>query len=883
MTQHNDIEIQEWLESFQSVLEIQGKERASEILSEILSQAQRSGIPSAATTHTPYINTIRLQDQVEYPGDLAIEQRIENIIRWNAMAMVVRANKADDGIGGHISTFASSATIYETCFQNFFRGKDGRNAGDMIYFQGHASPGMYARAYLEGRITESHLIHFRQELKKTPGLSSYPHPYLMPNFWEFPTVSMGLGPITSIYQARYNKYLENRGMIEPGQSRVWAFLGDGETDEPESLGAIAIASREKLDNLTFVINCNLQRLDGPVRGNGKIIQELEGIFRGAGWNAIKVVWGSEWDSLFDQDESGTLVRRLGEIVDGEFQKYSVSDGAYIREKLFGKYPQLQQLSSKLSDEQISNLRRGGHDRIKVYNGLRKAVENKGAPTVVLVKTVKGYGLGASGAGQNSTHQKKKLDADTIKSMRDLLEIPISENELEKIPFYKPDFKSPEIQYLLDRRNKLGGFVPSRRTSYVSLSVPKDDLYAEFKEGTKDREVSTTMVFVKILSKLIKDKTIGKQVIPIVPDEARTFGMESFFGQIGIYSPHGQLYEPVDSKSLLYYKESKTGQLLEEGITEAGAMSSFIAAGTSHITNNLPTIPFYIYYSMFGLQRIGDLAWSAADQGCRGFLLGATAGRTTLSGEGLQHQDGQSHLFAYPIPTLRAYDPAFAYELAAIIKHGTAEMYEQGKNLFYYITLGNENYVQQPQPSHVSDQDIISGLYRYQTSTLKSGSKAHLFGSGAILNEVIKAAKILETQYQVSTDIWSITSYKELYQNATDTERNNALQPQNRKENTIAKALKNETGVFVCASDYTKALPNSIAKYFPSKMIALGTDGFGRSAGRPDLRSFFEVNANYIVANVLSELLKQEKITGSFFQKALADLQINTTKPNPLTA
>ena len=662
-------------------------------------------------------------------------------MRWNAMAMVVKANHASDGIGGHISTYASAATIYEVCFQHFFKGKDKRNAGDMIYFQGHASPGIYARAFLEGRINEAQLNNFRQELKPTPGLSSYPHPYLMPNFWEFPTVSMGLGPITSIYQARFNRYLENRGLIEPDQSRVWAFLGDGETDEPESLGAIAIAAREKLDNLTFVVNCNLQRLDGPVRGNGKIIQELEGIFRGAGWNAVKVVWGSEWDELFQNDSSGLLTSRLGEIVDGEYQKYSVSDGKYIREKLFGKYPELLELVSNLTDEQIAGLRRGGHDSLKVYNGIQKAISYKGSPSVVLVKTVKGYGLGTSGAGQNSTHQKKKLDNQTIHTLRDTLGIPFTDAELEKIPFYKPDSKSKEMQYLLDRRKSLSGFVPSRRTSYVALKTPKEDLYAEFKEGTKDREVSTTMVFVRILSKLLKDPNIGKFVVPIVPDEARTFGMESFFGQIGIYSPNGQLYDPVDSKSLLYYKESKTGQLLEEGITEAGSMSSFIAAGTSHISNNLPMIPFYIYYSMFGLQRVGDLAWSAADQGCRGFLLGATAGRTTLSGEGLQHQDGQSHLLAYPVPTLFAYDPAFAYELAAIIKHGTTEMYENGKNVFYYLTLGNENYAQLPQPSHVKDEDILSGLYRFQSSSLKTDKKAHVFGSGAILNEVIKAARI----------------------------------------------------------------------------------------------------------------------------------------------
>lgn len=878
----NDIEVQEWIDSLAAVVESQGKERAAQILTEVVQQAQRDGVSGISSPHTPYINTIPADAQVEYPGDLALEQKIENAIRWNAMAMVVRANKAEDGIGGHISTFASSASLYEVCFNHFFRGKDGKNAGDMIYFQGHASPGMYARAFLEGRLTEDHLINFRQELKSKPGLSSYPHPYLMPNFWEFPTVSMGLGPLTSIYQARFNRYLENRGMIEPGLSRVWAFLGDGETDEPESLGALSIAAREKLDNLTFVVNCNLQRLDGPVRGNGKIVQELEGIFRGAGWNVVKVIWGSPWDDLLANDQSGLLIPRLGEIVDGEYQKYSVSDGAYIRQKLFGKHPELLDLVSHLSDQQIADLPRGGHDKLKIYNGLHQATTTKDKPTVVLVKTVKGFGLGSAGAGQNSTHQKKKLDADTIVHLRDRLEMPFSNSDLEKIPFYKPDASSPEMQYMHERRRMLQGPVPTRRTTYTSLNVPKDDLYAEFKEGTKDREVSTTMVFVRILSKLLKDKTIGKQVVPIVPDESRTFGMESLFGQIGIYSAVGQNYEPVDAGSILYYKESKTGQYLQEGINEAGSMSSFIAAGASHITNNLPMIPFYIYYSMFGLQRVGDLAWSAADQGCRGFLLGATAGRTTLSGEGLQHQDGNSHLLAYPIPTMSAYDPAFAFELAAIIKYGTYEMYEKNKNVFYYITLGNENYVQPPQPAHVKDEDILSGMYLFQKSALKSDKKAHVFGSGAILNEAIKAAKILESEYQISTDVWSITSYKNLHTDAMDVERWNALNPGKAKETIIEKKLKKETGVFVCASDYTKALPNSIAKWFPSKMIALGTDGFGRSAGRESLRSFFEVDAKSIVANVLSEMMRQEKINTTVLEKAMKDLKINTGKSNPVT-
>lgn len=876
---NHDIEIQEWIESLQAVIQTQGKERASEILNQVIGSAHE--VPNLDVIRTPYVNTISVQDQLAYPGDLEIEQKIENIVRWNAMAMVVRANKAEDGIGGHISTFASSASLYEVCFNHFFRGKEGRNAGDMVYFQGHASPGMYARAFVEGRLSEQQLINFRQELKKTPGLSSYPHPYLMPSFWEFPTVSMGLGPITSIYQARFNRYLENRGMIEAGQSRVWAFLGDGEVDEPESLGALSIASREKLDNLTFVVNCNLQRLDGPVRGNGKIIQELEGIFRGAGWNVVKVIWGSPWDELFANDPSGELIKRLEEVVDGDYQKYIVSNGAYIREKLFGKSQHLTHLVSHLTDEQIEDLPRGGHDKIKIFNGLHQAVNTQGQPSVVLVKSVKGYGLGASGAGQNSTHQKKKLDDDIVRHLRDTLGIPIADQDLEKIPFYRPDAQSAEMQYLMQHRKNLHGPVPSRRTKYVSLTTPKQDLYEEFREGTKDREVSTTMAFVRILSKLIKDKNIGKNVVPIVPDESRTFGMEVFFGQIGIYNPLGQNYEPVDSGSLLYYKESKTGQYLQEGINEAGAMSSFIAAGTSHATNNLPMIPFFIYYSMFGLQRVGDLVWAAADQGCRGFMLGATSGRTTLSGEGLQHQDGNSHLLAYPVPNLVAYDPAFAFELAIIIKNGVTDMYEKNKNVFYYITLGNENYVQLPQPAHVKDEDVLSGMYLFQKSTTRSDKKANLFGSGAILNEALKAAKTLETQYQVSTNVWSITSYKELHQNAMDVERWNILHPEEMKESTIENRLKNEAGVFVCASDYTKALPNSIGKWFPKKMIALGTDGFGRSAGRADLRSFFEVDANAIVLNVLSELNREEKINTTSLEKAMRDLQINAEKVNPI--
>ncbi|MEZ4703631.1 MAG: pyruvate dehydrogenase (acetyl-transferring), homodimeric type [Bdellovibrionota bacterium] len=674
----DDIETQEWIDSLKSVAATEGTEKARQILTHISQHAERLGINPYHTDQTPFVNTISSSNQVPFEGDEALESRIENILRWNAMAMVVRANKNEDGIGGHISTYASSATLYETGFHHFFKGKDHPDGGDSIYFQGHASPGMYARSFLENRFSESLLKNFRRELASGGGLSSYPHPWLMPNYWEFPTVSMGLGPITAIYQARFNKYLENRGLAPVGKKKVWAFLGDGETDEPESLGAISVAAREGLDNLIFVINCNLQRLDGPVRGNGKIVRDLEGQFRGAGWNVIRVLWGSSWDALLDQDHSGKLHRRLAELVDGQFQKMSVSKGNDIRELLFGSDPELQTLGNTLTDLQLENLDRGGHDRKKVFAAYHQAVHHKGSPTVILVQTVKGFGLGQSGAGQNSTHQKKKLDDATIKELRDQWNIPVSDKDLPSIPFFKPDASSEEIQYMLEKRKSLGGFVPERRVAKASLKTPQNEVFDEFDQGTSDREVSTTMVMVRILSKILKDKNIGKNIVPIVPDEARTFGMEAFFSQIGIYSPKGQLYDPVDAGSLLYYKESKKGALLEEGITEAGAMSSFIAAGTSYATHGVPTIPFYLYYSMFGLQRVGDLVWAAADQQCRGFLVGATAGRTTLAGEGLQHQDGNSHLLAYPVPTLKAYDPAFAFELATIVKQGLVEMYEQEK-------------------------------------------------------------------------------------------------------------------------------------------------------------------------------------------------------------
>lgn len=873
-----DIEIQEWLQSLDAVVSSQGIERSQEILKNVLNHASLSGIGTQAV-HTPYCNTFA-QD-VPYPGNEAIEERIENILRWNAMAMVVRANKASDGIGGHISTYASSATIYETLYHHVFRGKKDLKEGpsDIIYFQGHGSPGMYARAFLEGRLSEKELSHFRRELAPGGGLSSYPHPYLMPEFWEFPTVSMGLGPLTAIYQARFNRYLEHRGLIDTHQSRVFAFLGDGETGEPETLGALNIAANENLDNLTFIINCNLQRLDGPVRGNGQIVQELEGVFKGAGWNVIKVLWGRDWDSLFESPHGTALIERLGSMVDGQYQKCSVEGGAYMRSLLFEDNEDLEALGKTLSDEQIGSLTRGGHDRVKLYTAYQHALEHKDQPTVVLAKTIKGFGLGASGAGQNSTHQKKKLDADTIKELRDQWNIPVSDSDLENIAFYKPDANSEEMQYLMDHRNDKGGFVPSRRTVAPTLEAPDAKLFDEFYEGTGDREVSTTMALVRVLSKLLKDKNIKERIVPIVPDEARTFGMEAFFGQIGIYSSKGQLYEPVDRKSLLYYKEKQSGQLIQEGITEAGAMSSFIAAGTAHTTSNFPMIPFYLYYSMFGLQRVGDLVWSAADQGCRGFMVGATAGRTTLAGEGLQHQDGNSHLLAYPVPTLKAYDPSFAFEIAAIIEHGIKDMYVEGNNVFYYITVENENYVQPQMPKHVDRNDIIKGMYLYKKSG-QGETKAHLMSCGSIMNEALAAQEILESKLSIPTQVFSIVSTKSLHEDINDVERENLRNPQSTVKSHVQNVLDGQTGAFVAATDYVKTLGDSIARHVPGHLVTLGTDGFGRSEARAELRDFFEVDAKSIAYATVAQLFRQGEVDEATLTKAKDICSLDTAKPNP---
>jgi len=880
-TEIEELETSEWLDSLDWVLEHGGPERVVELLRQLQIRAHKAGVQIPFTANTPYINTIPREKQLPFPGNREIERRIKSIIRWNAMAMVVKANKVENGIGGHISTYASAATLYEVGFNHFFRGKGDGYEGDQIYFQGHASPGIYARAYLEGRITKEQLENFRRELQPTDGLSSYPHPYLMPDFWEFPTVSMGLGPIMAIYQARFNRYLEDRGLKEPG-GKVWAFLGDGETDEPEALGAITLASREELDNLIFVINCNLQRLDGPVRGNGKIIQELEAIFRGAGWNVIKVVWGDSWDPLLAKDKDGKLVKRMGEVVDGQYQKYTVEGGAYIRDHFFGVDDDLTKMVENMTDEQLSKMRRGGHDPEKVYAAYNAAVNHKGSPTVILAKTIKGYGLGESGEGKNITHQQKKLNEEEMKEFRSRFGIPISDEQIANMPFFKPDENDAEMKYLIERREALGGFVPSRKTDIRPIKTPPESVFEEFYEGTDGREVSTTMVFVRMLTKLLKDKEIGKYIVPIVPDEARTFGMESLFRQIGIYAHAGQLYEPVDADSLLYYKEAKNGQILEEGITEAGSMSSFIAAGTAYLTHGINMIPFFIYYSMFGLQRVGDLVWAAADMGAKGFMLGGTAGRTTLNGEGLQHQDGNSHILAYPVPNLRAYDPAFAFELAVIIRDGIKRMYEDQEKIFYYITLMNENYPMPPMPKGAKD-GILKGMYKFKSSSKKSPKlKANIFGSGTIMNEVLKAQEILEQDYRVAADVWSVTSYKEVRRDALDVERWNMLNPtKKQKEAYITQLFKNNDGVFVAASDYLKALPDTISKWLPKPLATLGTDGFGRSASRAALRDFFEVDAKHIVFAALGELAKDGKIKNTTLDKAKKELGINPDKLNPL--
>jgi pyruvate dehydrogenase E1 component len=874
-------DVRDWLESLNDVMARNGASEAQRLLQMLQVHAQVAGVTMPFSANTSYVNTIALENEPRYPGDRELERRIKSIIRWNATAMVVRANREEDGIGGHISTYQSAATLYEVAFNHFFRGRTEKHPGDMVFFQGHASPGIYARAYLEGRLQNEDLKNFRHELHDKPGLSSYPHPWLMPSFWQFPTVSMGLGPIMAIYQARFVRFLEDRGLKPKSDQKVWAFLGDGETDEPESLGALTLASREGLDNLIFVVNCNLQRLDGPVRGNGKIIQELEAAFRGAGWNVIKVVWGEGWDKLFAADKNGKLVQRLMEIVDGEYQKFTVENGAYMREKLFGKDPELLELVKNLSDSDLENLRRGGHDPQKVYAAYKAATEHKGAPTVILAKTVKGYGMGTGGEGRNVTHQQKKLSEQELRNFRSRFSIPLSDEDIADLPFYRPGSDSPEMKYLMAQREKLGGSIPKRFEVWERFQSPAADLAAEFVSGS-EREVSTTMAFVKMLGKMLKDEQIGKYIVPIVPDEARTFGMDPLFRQVGIYAHAGQKYEPVDSASLLYYREAKDGQILEEGINEAGAMSSFIAAGTSYANHSVPMVPFYIYYSMFGLQRVGDLIYAAADMRCKGFLIGGTSGRTTLAGEGLQHQDGHSHVQALAVPSLVAYDPAFAFELAVIIREGLRRMYELGENIFYYITVMNENYAQPPMP-HGADEGILRGIYKFRSSS-QTGKKteAQLLGSGAILNEVLKAQKILANDYGVETDVWSVTSYKQMLRDANDVERWNMMHPtEKQKEPYLAQAMKGAKGPIIAASDYLKTLPFSVAKWLPGNLTALGTDGFGRSDGRDSLRDFFEVDAKHIVFATISALAREGKKSEADVAKARVELGIQTDRPNPL--
>jgi len=877
-------ETADWLESLDYICQSRGRERAQFLLEKLRERAFRYGVSLATTLTTPYVNTIPADQEPPYPGDREIERRIKSIIRWNAVAMVVKANKRSSGIGGHISTFASAATLYEVAFNHFFHGKQGEEPPDQVFFQGHAAPGIYARAWLLGRLNEQQLVNFRRELAPGGGLSSYPHPWLMPDFWEFPTVSMGLGPLMAIYQARFNHYLVDRGIKPDAKaSRVWAFLGDGECDEPESLGALTLAAREKLDNLIFVINCNLQRLDGPVRGNGKIIQELEGAFRGAGWNVIKVVWGADWDPLLAKDTDGLLVRRMGEIVDGDMQRYSVLPGSHVREHFFGTDPRLQALVADMTDDQLRRLRRGGHDPAKVYAAYKAAVEHKGSPTVVLAQTIKGYGLGEAGEGRNITHQQKKLNEAELIEFRSRFDIPISDEDAAHAVFYKPPDDSPEMKYLRERRAALGGFVPGRRSPTMRLKPPKWEEFAEFFAGSEGRDVSSTMAFVRLLVRLMRDKNIGRYIVPIVPDEARTFGMEALFRQFGIYSHVGQLYEPVDAENVLYYREAVDGQILEEGINEAGSMSSFIAAGTSRSSHGVSMIPFFIYYSMFGFQRIGDLIWAAGDMRCRGFMLGGTAGRTTLAGEGLQHDDGNSHLFAMAYPTVQAYDPCYAYELSVIVLDGIRRMFYEDQDVFYYITLMNENY-EMPILPLGSTEGIVRGIYRLSERNLgPKKPQVQLFGSGAILRQALRAQEILEQQFGVSSNVYSVTSYKALYYDARECDRWNRLHPgEEPRRPYVQQALGDAPGSIVAASDYVSAVGLSIAPWLPADYTVLGTDGFGRSEAREDLRRFFEVDAENIALAALAALAKKKQFPKEKLAGAIEGLGLDPNKPNPVT-
>ena len=876
---------QKWLDSVEYFLEFVLRNRDSEeaplLVERLIDRLQQSGLKIPPMVNTPYINTIPVEKEPLYPGDREIERRIKSYIRWNAMAMVVKANRIHHGIGGHISTFASCATLYEVGFNHFFRGGDEGSLGDLVYFQGHASPGNYSRAYVEWRIEAKKLHHFRQELSEIGGLPSYPHPYLMPDFWQFPSVSMGLAPITSIYQARFLRYLKARGLLPGEEPRVWCFAGDGEMDEPEATASLTLAARENLDNLIWVVNCNLQRLDGPVRGNGKIIQELEAIFRGAGWNVIKIIWGSDWDPLLESDRRDLLIRRMEEAVDGDYQKYSVEPGSYTRKHFFGKYPELLELVNHLTDDQIHKLVRGGHDPKKVYAAYKAATEHRGSPTVILAKTVKGYGMGEAGEGRNITHQQKQLNEKELREFRTRFDIPIKDEEVVEAPFYRPPRDSVEAKYLLERRKSLGGFIPKRRNKAERLTIPQQEFFEEFLRDTGQMEASTTMSFVRLLSKLLRHPEIGRRIVPIIPDEARTFGMDALFRQVGIYSPKGQLYEPVDRETLLYYQEAKDGQILEEGITEAGSTCSFIAAGTSYANLGFYTIPFYIFYSMFGFQRVGDLMWAAGDNKAKGFLLGATAGRTTLNGEGLQHQDGHSHILASTIPTLLAYDPAFAYEIAVIIRDGMRRMYQEGEEIFYYLTLYNENYSMPAMPEGV-EEGILKGLYKFRRGREQSQHKAHIFGSGPLLREALRAQEILAERYNVSADVWSATSYKLLRGEALQAKRWNLLHPADApKRSYLETVLGKEEGVFIAVSDYMKIIPDQIAPWVPGGLMTLGTDGFGRSDIRPRLRRYFEVDAEMTVLATLHALSQKGAVAAQVVERAIKELNINPEKAFPL--
>ena len=882
ITNINDIdpeETNEWIESLESVVKRDGSERAHYLLTKLINEAYIAGSTIPFTQKTPYVNTIPTELEAKSPGNQEIEKKIRSLVRWNAAAMVVRANKVSSELGGHIATFASAATLYDVGCNHFWRAKNENFLGDMIYYQGHAAPGMYARSFLEGRISEEQLIGFRQEVKGG-GLSSYPHPWLMPNYWQFPTVSMGLGPITAIYQARFMKYLENRGLIPHQDRKVWCFIGDGETDEVETLGAIGLATREKLDNLIFVVNCNLQRLDGPVRGNGKIIQELEGTFRGAGWNVIKVIWGSYWDSLLKADKSGLLMKRMNECVDGEYQAFKAKGGAYVRENFFGKYPELTNLVSNMSDSDIWRLNRGGHDPNKVYAAYDSATKHKGQPSVILTKTIKGYGMGKSGESINTTHQQKKLGLDDMFYFRDRFDIPLTDKQVENLEFYKPDEKSEEIQYLKERRRALGGPIPSRSSNATPVKIDSSVFESSYK-SSGERQISTTMALVTILTKILRDKNTAARLVPIIPDEARTFGMEGFFQKVGIYASEGQKYEPVDSEQISSYREDKKGQVLEEGINEAGAMSSFIAAGTAYTNHDIEMLPLYIFYSMFGFQRVMDLIWSAGDSQARGFLIGATAGRTTLAGEGLQHQDGHSLIMASMIPNCVSYDPTYAYELAIIVEEGLKRMHEKQENIFYYITTMNENYLHPEMPKHVKKEDVLQGMYLLKEFENKGKAKVQLMGSGTILNEVLLAAEILSNEYGIDSDVWSVTSFNELKKNGMEVERNNLLNPENEREQSfVEKCLEGRSGPIISATDYMRTYGDQIRPYVKENYYAFGTDGYGRSDTRKNLREFFEVNKEYIVANTLSILAKEQKIASKVAQDAFKKYSIDQTKPIP---